>query len=126
MPPVHLDLHRFLPTGRAYLTLTGEGLTEPTVKALRGATIASQPITAVPSPPPEVNKGRGAAGFAAAADRGAIRGNGPSGNISGGGKNVVIYGVPSQVTHQEMREHLRGFQLAPEDRGQRVVVQVDT
>lgn len=64
-------------------------------------------------------------GFARAADRGAITGNGPSGGVSGGGKNVLIRGLPAKLTHDELREHLRGFQLAPEDRGQRVVVKLD-
>lgn len=126
---MHIDYHRFLPTGRAYLKVTHPDLMEATLRRLSGASITSLPISATPFPPPTEGPGatptRGVKGFAQAAERGIISGNGPSAGVSGAGRNVALYGLPGRMSHEELREHLRAFQLAPEDRGQRVVVKLD-
>lgn len=126
MPVVQLDYHRFLPTGRAYLTFTHADFVKSALRALQGATIATLPVYAQSSPPPppgpESIRARGAKGFDQAVERSVIRGNGPSAGISGSGKNVVLYGMPGRLTAEELTEHLRGYKLA-EDGKKSVVKQ---
>jgi hypothetical protein len=117
-PPVAIDYHRFSPAGRAFVTLSDPIHMHPALGALRGATVGSIPFNFRPSPLPDVPapppRTRGVKGREQARERGlTLTGNGPRGGVSGAGKNVVLYGLPGKLSHNRVRDHLRGFSFAP-------------
>jgi len=110
---VAIDYRRFLPTGRAILTLVTPDVLNKNLHALKNTTISSIPITAVSCPAPsDIARIRGVDGRKEAAERGRLTGDGPGGGITNGGKNVVIWGLPGRVTPEGLKNLLRDFKLA--------------
>ena len=60
-----------------------------------------------------------------AGQRGAITGNGPSGGITGSGRNVVIYGLPGRMNAVMLADSLRNFKLAGTEFGREVIVKLE-
>ncbi|KAH7914961.1 hypothetical protein BJ138DRAFT_1123028 [Hygrophoropsis aurantiaca] len=111
---VMLDYHRFKPTGRAYLEISHPDFTRPNVVALERTTVSGMLITAYPSPAPNVHptpRTRGVQGRIDAAERGAIKGNGPHGGFPSFGKCVVLWGFPGKSNADMVRGFLKGFEL---------------
>jgi hypothetical protein len=124
--PVALDYYRFHPTGRAYITLTHPDFLRPNLNILAKASIATIPISAVPSPPPEnsPSRMRGAKGRAEAALRGVANGNGPNAGTRNPSRYVVMWGLPGKMKIHELREFLRPFVLSGADHGQPEIVKL--
>ncbi|KAG0705950.1 hypothetical protein DFH29DRAFT_996377 [Suillus ampliporus] len=105
---VAIDYHRFLPTGRAYLTLAHTEHLYKNLQALDKSSVGSLPIHAVSSPPPYSNPGR----LNKAGTQGKIfSGNGPHGGIHSRMKHVVIWGFPGKISEQAVENYLRDFRL---------------
>jgi hypothetical protein len=90
------------------------------MKTLKGATIASTPITSLLKTDEEVNapilsRGRGLKGREEALERGLeLKGDGPHGGLKAAlsGQNVVLYGLPGSLQPLQLREYLRGFKFS--------------
>ncbi|KIM87022.1 hypothetical protein PILCRDRAFT_64078, partial [Piloderma croceum F 1598] len=123
---VAIDYHRFIPTGRAYLTLVTPDALNFNLKALRNASISSLPITSASSPPPIsfAARTRGAKGRVDAADRG-LFGDGPRGGVPIEGKSVVLWGLPGRLTAEGLKGLLRNFKLAGTEGGQKEFVKLE-
>ncbi|EIN07428.1 hypothetical protein PUNSTDRAFT_114870 [Punctularia strigosozonata HHB-11173 SS5] len=113
---VTLDYKKFVPTGRAYLTMTHPDFTESNIRKLHGLTLTSIPVTVFTCDPPpgdaRPSRSRGVQGRAEAEERGVITGNGPNGGITGRGKTVALWGLPWKITSEQVKLNLKGFQFA--------------
>lgn len=126
--PVAIDYSRFLPTGRAYLTLTHPDLLRRNLTALQNATVAGISVTAQSAPPPSQStppRTRGVKGRSEAAERGLITGNGPRGGIVNPGRNVVVWGLPGKMTTGELRDYLRGMGFSWVGPGKEEIVKLE-
>jgi hypothetical protein len=124
---VAIDYRRFIPTGRAFLTLANRDLLNKNLRALENATISSIPITAVSSPPPlpPPRRTRGVQGRMEAAERGLIQGDGPGGGVLKGGKNVVLWGMPGRLTQEGLKGFLQNFKLAGTEGGKKEFAKIE-
>ncbi|KAG6329730.1 hypothetical protein ID866_9358, partial [Astraeus odoratus] len=113
---IQLDLYRFSPNGRAYLTLSHPDFLQKNIAKLEkssiGGFLVSTHSADMPSVTPEL---RGIKGRQLAASRGAITGTGPSGGIPSHGKHVCIWGLPPKVSADSIKEYLQGFGLTKLD-----------
>jgi len=118
---VTINYERFSPTGGAYLTLTSPDVLNHNLKNLTDTTIASLPITAASSPPPEriPLRGRGERGRMHAAERAIVFGNGPRAGMLSGGKNVVLWGFPGKLAATALQGYLQNFKLAGTEGGKK-------
>ncbi|KAG2367472.1 hypothetical protein BDR07DRAFT_1350959 [Suillus spraguei] len=105
---VAVDYHRFLPTGRAYLTLAHTEHLHKNLHALDNASVGSLPIQAVSAPPPRSGHGQL---DRTGTQRKIFSGNGPHGGISSRMKHVVIWGLPGQIPGEVVENYLRDFRL---------------
>ncbi|KAG2349677.1 hypothetical protein BDR05DRAFT_923325 [Suillus weaverae] len=101
---VAIDYHRFLPTGRAYLTLAHTEHLHTNMQALDKASVGSLPIQAVSAPPPRSGHGRL---DRTGTQRKVFSGNGPHGGISSRMKHVVIWGLPGKISEEAVENYLR-------------------
>jgi len=124
---VAIDYHRFIPTGRAFLTLTTPDVLNQNLRALENASISSIPITSVSSPPPPTvsQRTRGVQGRMEAAERGLITGNGPRGGVVNDGKNIVLWGLPGRLTPEGLKGLLHNFKLAGTEGRKKEFVKVE-
>lgn len=94
--------------------------TDENLRLLGKATIAGFPVGSnlaeVPDNLPP-GRMRGARGRAEAAERGALRGNGPHAGLLNPDRNVLITGIPFGTQVAELAERLRGFRLADSGMG---------
>lgn len=113
---VDIDYRRFVPTGTAWVTLTGNEFVRRAAQNLDGAVLAGHTVSAAPAEDgidSEIRpRTRGARGREEAAERGLVMGDGPSGGITGSGKNVVLYGLPGKMTAEAAGYYLKAFKLA--------------
>jgi len=124
---VAIDYHRFVPTGRAFLTLATPDVLDLNLRALENASISSLPIFSVSSPPPAPvpRRTRGAQGRMEAAERGLITGNGPGGGVVNEGKNVVLWGLPGRLTPEALKGFLHNFKLAGTEGGKKEFAKIE-
>jgi hypothetical protein len=124
---VAIDYERFIPTGRAFLTLGNPDVLNQSLRALQNASISSIPITAASCPPPPSipRRTRGEEGRKEAAERGVITGNGPRGGVRNEGKNVVLWGMPGRLTSEGLKWSLHTFKLAGTDGGKQECVKLE-
>jgi hypothetical protein len=109
-----VDYDRFLPTGRALITLTGPDFLRDNMRLLERFTIASAPVFAEPTIV-EANRPRtrGTKGRAEAQERGVATGNGPhAGLLQNAGKSVVIWGFPGKITIEVVAPFFKDFKVA--------------
>ncbi|KAG2054785.1 hypothetical protein BDR06DRAFT_1007622 [Suillus hirtellus] len=104
---VAIDYHRFLPTGRAYLTLAHTKHLQKNLQALEKASVGSLTIKATSAPPPRSGHGLDRKGT----QRKVFSGNGPHGGISSRMKHVVIWGLPGKISEEAVENYLRDFRL---------------
>lgn len=125
--PEAIVYKHFLPTGRAVLSFTRPEFVPAAVKALDKAFLGGKPLSANASDNPvaQRQRTRGVKGSLEAAQRGIIAGNGPDGGVTGGSKNVVLYGLPGKMTADSLAWNLRNFQLAGSERGKPVVIKIE-
>jgi hypothetical protein len=108
-----LDYHQFRPTGRAYLAFRTPADMRTALQRLRGAALASVPVTAVPASaptlpvPPRVRLS--APEYPSDASR---SGNGPRAGLAGEGRSVLLEGVPGFLGPETVRARLGAFRLA--------------
>lgn len=123
-----IDYYRFIPTGRAYLTLATPDLLNRNLQALENASISSIAITSVSCPPPSSaapQRARGTHGRMDAAGRGLVAGNGPRGGVANEGKNVVLWGLPGRLTPEGLKGFLQNFKLAGTEGGKKEFLKVE-
>ncbi|KAG1754542.1 hypothetical protein EDB19DRAFT_1892518 [Suillus lakei] len=119
---VAIDYHRFLPTGRAYLTLAHTEHLHKNMQALDKASVGSLPIHAVSSPPPR--SGHSGRLDKTRTQRKVFSGNGPHGGILSRMKHVVIWGLPGKISGEAVENYLRDFRLDNMD-GKSAAVKVE-
>jgi len=125
---VAIDYNRFIPTGRAFLTLITPDVLNKNLRALENASISSIPISSVSCPPPSSTvplRTRGAQGRMEAAERGLVTGNGPRGGVVNDGKNVVLWGLPGRLTPEGLKGLLHNFKLAGTDGGKKEFMKLE-
>ena len=111
---VQLDYHRFLPTGRAYVSISHPNHLEQALRSLEKASLSAHPLFYSPAPPishPVLVRSRGADGRAKAAERGLFEGNGPSAGIKAKGVDVVLYGLPGKLMASALKSYLLSVKL---------------
>jgi hypothetical protein len=87
---------------------------------LHNSVIAGHTVTVVPEEEPKdpsFIRSRGQRGREEASERGIVTGNGPSGGITRGGRNVVLYGLPGKMTPEAASYYLGSFKLASQVAG---------
>ncbi|KAG1875080.1 hypothetical protein C8R48DRAFT_691336 [Suillus tomentosus] len=104
---VAIDYHRFLPTGRAYLTLAHTKHLQKNLQALEKASVGSLTIKATSAPAPRSGHGLDRTGT----QRKVFSGNGPHGGMSSRMKHVVIWGLPGKISEEAVENYLRDFRL---------------
>ncbi|KAH9900996.1 hypothetical protein C8Q73DRAFT_226809 [Cubamyces lactineus] len=123
---VTLEHERFRPTGQGFITFARPEYTHPALKNLKQAVVGGKSVRArAMNTSPEIPRSRGAKGLLEAGQRGAITGNGPSGGITGSGRNVVIYGLPGRMNAVMLADSLRNFKLAGTEFGREVIVKLE-
>ncbi|KAI0374960.1 hypothetical protein BV20DRAFT_961198 [Pilatotrama ljubarskyi] len=123
---VAIDYKRFRPSGNGLLSFARLEHAAAAHKALDNAVVGGKRVTARrTSTVPEIPRARGPKGILEAAERGAVSGNGPSGGITGSGRNVVLYGLPGKMLAVHLVDGLRNFKLAGTEYGREVVVKMD-
>ncbi|OJA14830.1 hypothetical protein AZE42_00783 [Rhizopogon vesiculosus] len=105
---VTIDYHRFRPTGRAYLTLAHTDQLYKNLQALEKSSVASLPIRAFSSPPPQSNPGRL---HRSVPEGQVLTGNGSHGGIRSRMKHVVIWGFPGKMSERAVENYLQDFRL---------------
>ena len=102
---VHINYQRFRPTQEGFISFTSPTFLPNAVKALSNATVGGYPIAVHPSKPPSEHqrRTRGFRGRAQAAERGAFSGDGPGASIPKSGQNVVVSGLPTWCTIEDMQ-----------------------
>lgn len=113
---VKLDYFHFRPSGRAYLKLSNARFMDSVIPILRRCTFASSRIVANPSPTPShiSMRSRGKKGRAEAEERGVIVGNGAAGGLHVKGCDVMISGLPSRSSSEQMTRYLKRNRLVGE------------
>ena len=118
-----VNYNRFRPDGTATLSFTRPEFVPAAVKALDRSVVGGRSITAEPTDDiPVLPRTRGSKGILDAAQRGIYLGNGPSAGVPGGGKTVVLSGLPDRLTPVNVADNLRSFKLARSDMGSPAVV----
>ncbi|KIK94300.1 hypothetical protein PAXRUDRAFT_104227, partial [Paxillus rubicundulus Ve08.2h10] len=104
---VQLELFRFVPNRRAYITLSHPDFLKQNIAKLENTSIGGYTITAHPCTAPlaVMEKLRGVKGREAAAKRGSLTGTGPSGAASNG-RHVCIRGFPPKASAESVKEFL--------------------
>lgn len=96
------------------------------LKALQGTMLGGKPLRAYPlNSDFALSRRRGMEGLREAGERGILTGDGPDAGISGGAKNVIMYGLPGKMTPLKMSDNLRDFRLAGSEQGRPVVVKIE-
>lgn len=104
--PVQLQLFRFLPTRRAYITLSHPDFLQMNIAKLGNVTIGGHPVTAIPClEPPTIENLRGVKGRKAALERGSLPALTRSGAMRNG-KQVCAWGFPPKASVECVKDFL--------------------
>ncbi|PSR74109.1 hypothetical protein PHLCEN_2v10065 [Hermanssonia centrifuga] len=128
---VEIDYSGYRPTGRAWVTTTAPEHTPSTITALKRRMVGGMIIRAHSATPNVPNglsmRSRGKQGRAEAAERGILRGNGPSANFpsSSSGRTVVISGLPGMMTTDALKTWLKSFKLAGSTAEEKEIIKVE-
>ncbi|KAH9951225.1 hypothetical protein B0H21DRAFT_269749 [Amylocystis lapponica] len=125
---VALDYDRFLPTGKAYVTLTQPDFVPSALRSLKGTIVGGAMIEAGSVREDQVHRPtrtRGARGRAQAAERGIMDGNGVGAGVTSTGRSVVLSGLPGKLTPDALKEFLKSFKLAGHDNDKREIVKLE-
>ncbi|KAI0748189.1 hypothetical protein C8Q80DRAFT_1170648 [Daedaleopsis nitida] len=122
---VAIDYKRFKPAGTATLALPRPESVVPTLKALNGSVLGGKKVRSrtLHNVSREF-RGRGSKGLLEAAQRGIVTGDGPDAGISGGGKNVLLCGLPLKTLPAQLADRLRNYKLAGLEQGRPVVIKL--
>ena len=113
-----VNYSRFRPNGSATLSFTRPEFVPAAVKTLDKHIVGGKSIRAEPSEEiPQLPRTRGAKGVLEAAQRAVYNGDGPNAGIAGGGRTVLVYGLPENLSPQNVTEQLRTFKLAGSEKG---------
>ncbi|KAG8217758.1 hypothetical protein J3R82DRAFT_5919 [Butyriboletus roseoflavus] len=103
---VQLQLFRFLPTCRAYITLSHPDFLQMNTAKLGKVTIGGHTVTAIPClEPPKIENLRGVKGRKATLERGSLPGLTSSGTMSNG-RQVCAWGFPPKVSVASVKDFL--------------------
>ncbi|KIJ44094.1 hypothetical protein M422DRAFT_47578 [Sphaerobolus stellatus SS14] len=97
---VFLECHRFIPTGKAFVTFANAAQATEALEVLKKTRMAGRPIEVAATQDTTKPRQRGREGKEAAADRGAITGNGLDGGVTDHGTGVVVYGLPGKMKEE--------------------------
>lgn len=123
---VAINYKRFLPAGTATLTFTRPEFVPAALKVLHRTVFSGKTLRAQILSPNALNpRRRGQKGLNEAAERGIITGDGPGAGLTGGAKNVVIYGLPPTLRSHQVTDNLRDFKLAGSEQGRPVVIKAE-
>ncbi|KAI9064505.1 hypothetical protein FKP32DRAFT_1666212 [Trametes sanguinea] len=121
-----IEYRRFRPTGHGHLSFARPEWAAAATKTLNKVFVGGKPVTAKAVGPIAIpGRGRGTKGLLEAAQRGVVTGDGPSGGITGSGRNVVLYGLPGRIIPPLLADNLRGYKLATTEFGKQVIVKLD-
>ncbi|KAI0331126.1 hypothetical protein GY45DRAFT_1322836 [Cubamyces sp. BRFM 1775] len=121
-----IEHERFRPTGQGFLTFARPEYANAAFKALKQVVVGGKSVRARASNTlPELPRSRGTKGLLEAGQRGAITGNGPSGGVTGSGRNVVLYGLPGRMVPVMLADSLRKFKLAGSEFGREAIVKLE-
>jgi len=125
---VAIDYNRFKPSGNGYIILRSPEFMERNLRLLQNTTVGGFRISALPSNDPDSQsrlsqRTRGAKGKAEAAHRGLLTGDGPGGGVTGGGKHVILSGLPGKMNADSVRVWLKNYKFANDGSGD--VVKLD-
>ncbi|KAF9466362.1 hypothetical protein BDZ94DRAFT_1280997 [Collybia nuda] len=125
---VAIDYHRFLPSGKALLTLNDPQFLRDNIRNLERLTVAGLPVKSRPrllrDDEAAPSRMRGVKGRAEASERGIVTGNGPHAGITNCERHVVIKGLPGRISLQTLENTLRSYQLAETRGGRPRIVKV--
>ncbi len=120
---VAVNYNRFRPDGTATLSFTRPEFVPAALKVLNRSVVGGKAITAEPTDDvPVLPRTRGPKGILDAAQRGVYRGDGPSAGVPGGGKTVILSGLPDRLVPVIVADNLRSFKLARSEMGSPAVV----
>ncbi|EJF65917.1 hypothetical protein BD309DRAFT_1075472 [Dichomitus squalens] len=122
---VAVNYTRFRPNGSATLAFTRPEFVPAAVKALDRHVLGGKIIRAEASDEiPQLPRTRGPKGALEAAQRAVYRGDGPNAGITGGGRTVLLYGLPARLTPQIVTDNLRNFKFAGSEKGVPAVLKI--
>ncbi|KAG9318723.1 hypothetical protein JVU11DRAFT_822 [Chiua virens] len=108
---VQLQLFRFLPTGRAYITLTHPDFLRMNIAKLGNVKVGGHAVVAIPClEPPTIDNLRGVKGRKAALQRGSLPNLTSSGAMSNG-RQVCAWGFPPKASVECVKEFLEHSQI---------------
>ena len=123
---VTLEHERFRPTGQGFISFSRPEYAYAALKNFKQAVVGGKTVQArAVDTPLVIPRSRGTKGVLEAARRGAITGNGPSGGVTGSGRNVVMYGLPGRLYAETLVDILRSFKLAGSEYGKEVIVKLE-
>lgn len=102
-----LDYHRFTPTGRAIIRMSDNRFLESALRTLRTANLSTVPLVPFKARVQSSPRMRGVKGREEAAERAVIDGNGAGGGINPKGCDIVLSGLPEQVSAYNLRGYLK-------------------
>ena len=121
-----LEHERFRPTGQGFISFSRPEYAYAALKNFKQAVVGGKTVQArAVDTPLFIPRSRGTKGVLEAARRGAITGNGPSGGVTGSGRNVVMYGLPGRLYAETLVDILRSFKLAGSEYGKEVIVKLE-
>ncbi|RPD66203.1 hypothetical protein L226DRAFT_530319 [Lentinus tigrinus ALCF2SS1-7] len=124
---VAINYKRFRPNGTATLAFSRPEYVPAAIKALDKTVLGGKTIKAsILDSVRDASRMRGQKGLLEAGQRGVIRGDGPDAGITGGGKNVVLYGLPGRLVAGVLAEQLRQFKIAGLDQGKPVLIKLES
>jgi len=103
---VQLQLFRFLPTRRAYITLSHQDFLQMNIAKLANVTVGGNPVTAIPcSEPSTIENLRGVKGRKAAFERGSLPNLISSGTMSNG-RQLCAWGFAPKASAECVKDFL--------------------
>ncbi|EJD02395.1 uncharacterized protein FOMMEDRAFT_168860 [Fomitiporia mediterranea MF3/22] len=107
-----LEYWRFVPTGRAYISMRSDHYVDAAYRALKKTQMSSLPVRAFYVSAAETQRRmRGRKGRFDAADRAAFDGIGIGGGVEPKGCDVVLYGLPPDTAAPALRLYLKRNRL---------------
>lgn len=87
---------------------------EEAIKVLSQSSISGSTLKPFPFGEKPSHRQRGPGGRAQAAERGVLKGDGPAAGIDASGHDVVVKGLPSKTTPEELKAYLTENKLVEE------------
>ncbi|KLO13507.1 hypothetical protein SCHPADRAFT_940299 [Schizopora paradoxa] len=109
-----LDYHYFEPRGQAFLEFSKPDFVLDALKTLEKTSISGSSLKPYPYDARPIQRSRGKDGREEASDRGLLKGDGPAAGIPTSGREVIIIGIPSRTSPEELKAYLVENKLVEE------------